>query len=107
MSKHLNKHWIREKEFISLNLELDFLYDSNIGPHGFRFRVSNSRISEIDNKLIAKFYNEYHGRYRTPPKHYKRLLNKRLRAKSKMTLFKLINISDNYVFEDRPDGSWW
>ena len=49
MSKHTNKHWLREKEYIFILQEEDFLY-STLSRYRFRV-VPNKRLSEINYKL--------------------------------------------------------
>jgi len=103
MSKHTNKHWLREKEYISLKLE-----DAAIFSRSSRNYLTSTREEEINRKFLYKFYNEYYGWYSTAPKHYRKKLNRIQRAKSKVILYKLINISDNFVFEDNyKDGPWY
>lgn len=104
--KHLNKHWLREKEYISLKIEDDALYDSL--PRR-RYRIlPNTRVEEINRKLRYKFYNEEHGRYHTAPKWYRKMKNRIQRAKSKQTLYKIINTDNDYCFEDNyKDCPWY
>lgn len=110
MSKHTNKHWLREKEFRSLKNERDSIYNST-GHDAFHRkydRYSNSRLTETTERLSQKFYNEYHGWFHTAPWWYRNMLNRRQRAKSKIILYKLINISDDFVFDDNyKDGPWY
>jgi len=102
MSKHTNKNWLREKEFISLKKERDSIYNST------RYKYSNSRLTETTERLSQKFYNEYHGWFHTAPWWYRNMLNRRQRAKSKIIIYKLINISDDFVFDDNyKDGPWY
>ena len=104
--KHLNKHWLREKEYISLKKELDELYYT-IPMVRWR-RLPHARVCEINRKLDYKFYNEEHGWYHTAPKWYRKMKNRIQRAKSKNTLYKIINISDDYTFEDNyKDAPWY
>ena len=60
MSKHTNKHWLREKEYISLIKERDLIWDSL--PRYRRLysnNRSNSRLVYINQRLEHKFFNEY------------------------------------------------
>ena len=79
MSKHTNKHWLREKEYTSLQREENFLY-STLSIYRWRV-VSNKRLSEIDYKLNHTFFNEYRGKYRNAPKWYRKMLNRTKRSK--------------------------
>jgi hypothetical protein len=103
MSKHTNKHWLREKEFRSLKNERD-----STPRYPKWSRPQSSRLCEINERLSQKFYNEYHGWFHTAPWWYRNMLNRRQRAKSKIILYKLINISDDFVFDDNyKDGPWY
>jgi len=106
MSKHTNKHWLREKEYLSFKTEDSALYDSL--PR-CRYRIlPNTRVEEINRKFRYKFHNEEYGKYNTAPKWYRKMLNRIQRAKSKQTLYKVINIDDDFVFEDNyKDASWY
>mgnify|MGYP006890185154 CR=1 FL=1 len=102
--KHLNKHWLREKEYISLKKEIDLIYYETFRSS----RVKSTRASEIDRKLCFKFYNETHGMYHTAPKWYRKMKNRIQRAKSKQTLYKIINTGEDYAFEDNyKDCPWY
>lgn len=102
MSKHTNKYWLREKEFISLEMEYDFLYSISRN----RMTFQESRFSEISRKLNHKFHIEYNGR--SAPKWYRNMLNRKQRSKSKSTLSKLPMIDYDYIFEDNfKDSSWY
>ncbi len=104
MSKHTNKYWRREKEFISLQMEYDYLYYSLTR---INWRIpSNSRVDEINRKFQYKFYNEYSGRWNTSPKHYRKMLNRKQRKKSKQILYQLMNGKD-ICFEDNYRGCNW
>ena len=104
--KHLNKHWLREKEYISLKKELDELYYT-IPMVRWR-RLPNVRVSEINRRIDFKFYNEEHGMYHTAPKWYRKMKNRIQRAKSKQTLYRTINTGDDYSFEDNyKDCPWY
>jgi cation transport regulator ChaB len=108
MSKHNNKHWLREKEYISLKKELEYLHD--ITPRYPRWRQpQNSRLSEVKEKLSQKFYNEYNGYFNSAPWWYRNMLNRAQRAKSKQVLHKIIKGDDeNYIFEDiYKDAHWY
>jgi len=104
MSKHTNKHWLREKEFISLKRELDELWDT-IPVVRWR-RIPHTRVHEINARLRHKFYNEYHGWCHTAPKHYRKTLNRIQRAKSKQVLYKVLN-GKEVSFEDCYKGCNW
>jgi len=105
MSKHTNKHWLREKEFISLNQELDHLYDTSPRTR-FRRVIPSTRMAEINGKLEHKFFNEYRGKYKTAPKWYRKMLNRSQRAKSKQTLYRDIKGYD-VCYEDNYKGCSW
>ena len=84
MKKYTNKYWLREKEFISLIIEEDYIY-SMIG--GYRYRIiPNQRLVEIKEKLHQKFYNEYVRRNYDSPKWYKKIQKRTHRYKSKRNL---------------------
>lgn len=105
MSKHANKHWLREKEFISLKIEHDYLYDTTPRTHYWR-RIQTTRLEEINRKFLYKFYNEYRGKWNTAPKHYRKSLNKIQRAKSKQVLRKVLSGKEP-CFEDNYRGCNW
>jgi hypothetical protein len=105
MSKHTNKHWLREKEFISLKTEHSDLW---VSLPRVRWRLMpNTRMEEIDRKLLYKFYNEYHGHWNTAPKHYRKSLNRIQRAKAKQVLHRLLKGDDDFIFEDNYRGCNW
>ena len=107
MSKHTNKYWIREKEYISLMKEDAELW--KIRCENRNYRNPSKREIEIDSILVSKFYNEHNGRYNTAPKWYRKMLNRIQRAKSKQALYNLIaNDNDDYIFEGNyKDCSWY
>jgi len=105
MSKHTNKHWLREKEYISILQEEDFLY-STLSRYRFRV-VPNKRLSEINYKLNHKFFNEYRGKYRTAPKWYRKMLNRTQRAKSKQTLYRDLQGYDVSYEDNYKDCAWY
>jgi hypothetical protein len=106
MSKHTNKHWLREKEFISLEMEYDYLCNSLPRARRWGRSLPNTRLEEIDRKLLYKFYNEHHGHWNTAPKHYRKMLNKIQRAKAKQILHKILDGKEP-CFEDNYRGCNW
>lgn len=109
MSKHTNKYWIKEKEFILLNLEYEILYDFLSLQRNVKYRwhiPPNTRVSEINRKFILKFYNQY---YRNSiPKWYRQKMNKRERAKSKEILFQILNGKEICFVDNYKNGSnYW
>jgi hypothetical protein len=101
MSKHTNKHWLREKEFISLEMELDLLWTTLplVREYGWR-REPNTRVEEINKKINLKFYN--FRRNNTAPKWFRKTLNRRRRYISKRTIYK-----GDYLFDDNyKDAAW-
>ncbi len=105
MSKHTNKYWLREKEYISLRLEEDYLYHT---LSRYRWRtLPNKRLSEIEGKLEHKFFNEYRGKYRTAPKWYRKMLNRSQRAKSKQTLYRELQGYDVSYEDNYKDCAWY
>lgn len=105
MSKHSNKHWIREKEFISLKMEEELLWDTL--PRS-RWRIlPDSRFKEVNRKLLYKFYNEMYGKFHTAPKWYRKMKNKIQRAKSKQTLYRLLNDRDVSFEDNYRDAPWY
>lgn len=106
MKRHNNKYWKREKEYISLLMELDRLYDTSFDYKRWK-RTSNSEIDQIRRKLRFKFYHLYYGWYNTAPKHYRKQLNRSRRKESKNTLRRElqgyeVSYNDNY-----KDASWY
>lgn len=101
MSKHTNKYWIREKEFISLKKERDILL--------WELRLySSNRLKYIDKKLNHKFFNEYRGMYHTAPWYYRNMLNRRQRYKSKKVVHKILKGQEDVLFEDNyKDAPWY
>ena len=109
MSKHTNKHWLREKEYTSLIKERDLIWDSL--PRYRRLysnNRSNSRLVYINQRLEHKFFNEYCGKYHTAPWWYRNMLNRSQRAKSKKSLHRIMKGDEDVIFEDRyKDASWY
>lgn len=104
MKRYTNKHWIKEKEFISLIREMDFLY--KLLPR-YKWRVvDDSRISHIERELYDKFYYRYLGKYKSAPKWYRKMLNRKQRHKSNNTLYKQLN-NLNVSYEDNYKDSGW
>lgn len=111
MSKHTNKHWLREKEFISLETEYSNLWDTlqrSAFPRRWGRIMPNTRVEEINRKFRYKFYDEYYGHWHTAPKHYRKTLNRIQRARAKQTLYKMLNGDENVNFEDNyKDCNWY
>src|ERR1017187_896792 len=82
MSRHANKYWLREKEFISLNIEYDRFWKINSYDY-WRWHPNSTYWEEIRKKLRHKFYNEYRGRWNTSQHGYRNTLNRKQRQKSK------------------------
>ena len=97
MSKHLNKHWLYEKEFISLHNEY-YSYDS------CGFRLETTREREIYSRITNKFYNLY--KMRNAPKSFRKVRNKSQQAKSKQILIKILKGYDT-EFEDNYKDAFW
>ena len=108
MSKHTNKHWLREKEYISLKIEHSIIWKEFSYSWKCRGYSTDSRMGEIRIRL-KNFYNEERGQYRTAPHWYRNMLNRRQRAKSRIVLYKTIMIEDyDYVFQDNyRDAPWY
>ena len=105
MSKHLNKEWLKEKEYRSLREESSYLYD--ILPRYSTYRmVPNSRTVEVQNKIRNKFYNRDRVG-NTPPKWYRKMLNSKQKTKSKRELYNTINNSKDFLSEDNYRGAHW
>lgn len=105
--KHGNNYWEREKEYISLLRYDAYLYSTAPRSTRYRWRINpNSEIDRVKNKLRYKFYNEYHGKYRTAPKWYRKMLNRQQRAKSKQTLYRELQGYD-VCYEDNYRGCSW
>ncbi len=100
MSKHTNKHWLREKEFRLLRREYDYL--SRYCKYS-----QNSRLREVDEKLNQKFHNEHNGYFNSAPWWYRNMLNRSQRAKSKQVLHRTMRDDVIYIFEDNYKGSSW
>jgi len=105
MSKHTNKHWLREKEYISLVREEHHLYSTLCR---YRWRITpNQRLAEVDEKLKQKFFNESRGKYRTAPKWYRKVLNRSQRAKSKQTLYRELQGYDVSYEDNYKNCAWY
>lgn len=109
MSRHTNKYWVREKEFISLKNEQSHLWITL--PKAAINRIfgrpmPSTRLKEVERKLRNKFYDEYHGRWHTSPRCHRKMLNKIQRAKSKQTIHKILR-GDSVVFSDGYRGCNW
>jgi hypothetical protein len=105
MKKYTNKHWLREKEYISLLMESDNLC-SILSTYRNRMNT-NQRMAEVNDKLNQKFFNEYRGRYRTAPKWYRKNLNRSQRAKSKQTLYRELQGYDVSYEDNYKNCSWY
>lgn len=99
MSKHTNKHWLREKEYYSLKIEYDQIW-KNLITIRWRPIMTSSRYEEIRRKFYYKFYNEFYGYGQSAPKHYRKYLNKQQRAKSKRNLYNIVYKDKEICFED-------
>lgn len=105
MRRYTNKHWIKEKEFISLIREKDFLY--KLLPR-YKWRiVDDTRISYIERELHDRFYYKYLGKYKGAPKWYRRMLNRKQRYKSNKTLYNQLKGIDTYYDNNYKDSSWY
>jgi hypothetical protein len=97
MRKHGNKYWLREKEYRMLK----GIYYSLYYPH------SSAAESEIGRRLNFKFYDEFCGFFNTAPKRYRKLLNRRQRARSKQVLHRMLD-GKEAIFEDNyKDCAWY
>jgi hypothetical protein len=97
LSKHLNKHWLYEKEYFSL-------YDEYISYDTCGFILETTREYEIYNRLINRFYNLY--KMRNAPKSFRKIRNKSQKAKSKQTLIKILK-GYNIEFNDNYKDAFW
>lgn len=101
MKRYNNKHWKKEKYYISLLMELDRLH------YLYGWRTSNSEIDRVKRKIKNEFYGLYYGWGSTAPKRYRKQLNRCRRKKSKNTLKRelqgyQVSYDDNY-----KDGPWY
>lgn len=117
MRKFENKHLRREKEYLSLLEELEFLID--LESKGFNkwrtfnrdceFNSLKSSYIRIKQRLVRKFYNEHCGWKHTSPHFYRNMKNRKQRYLSKKEIRKWIRDSENeMIFEDNySDCSWY
>lgn len=97
MGKHGNKYWLREKEYRMLKSAYYDLY----------YLSSSPAESEIGRRLHFRFYDEFCGFFNTAPKRYRKMLNRRQRARSRQSLRRLVEGKDA-IFEDNyKDCSWY
>jgi len=102
--KHLNKHWLREKKYISLKKEESILWDLNRECFYLKFK----REDEIERIFLYKFYNMEYGKYNTAPKWYRRFKNHSQKAKAKQKLFLELKGYEDICYEDNyKDASWY
>jgi hypothetical protein len=101
--KHGNKHWEREKEYISLLKEYEYLHTTISVYHWCR----NREVDRVRKKLRYKYYNEYYGMYNTAPKWYRKMKNKIQRAKSKQTLYRELQGYDVCYEDNYKDCAWY
>jgi hypothetical protein len=107
VNRYKNKHWIREKEYISLTDELDRLLDISSNHKKFEIN-SSSEVEYIRRKLKHKFYDIYYGWYNTAPKHHRKYLNRK-RRRSNRNILKRESIGYDYVAynDNYKDASWY
>lgn len=105
MSKHSNKYWLKEKEYISLKIESDSLWNERCY---YRNYVKSVREEEICRKFLYKFFEMEHHYLKTAPKWYRKHLNQIQRTKQKRVIYKIVNGKYDYVFEDNyKDAPWY
>lgn len=97
MSRHGNKHWIREKEYYSLKRIYYDLY----------YPYSSTAESEIGRRLHYKFYDEFCGFFNTAPKRYRKALNRIQRAKAKQALFRELDGHEVCYEDNYKDCAWY
>jgi len=116
MRKFENKHLKREKEYLSLLEELEYLrkLEGNVSQwktfnRGSEFDSLKSNYIKIKERLVKKFYNEYCGWIHTAPHHYRNMKNRKQRYLSKKEIKKWIKDSEQEMkFEDNySDCSWY
>lgn len=106
MSKHTNKHWLREKEYFSLKLEYYALCDDL--PRVRYYRVlPDTKVEEINRRFIYKFYDKEYCTYDNAPKKFRKMLNRIQRSKSKRVLGKIIRFDSDFQFEDNYKNAAW
>ncbi len=96
MKRHGCKHYHREKELYHLR-EMYFRHD--LPDH-----VENEIITRIESKYYNKFWKTMMGR--NVPKHFRKMLNRERRAKSKSNLRKLIDCRE-VEFDDNYKDAFW
>jgi hypothetical protein len=110
MSRHSNKYWLREKEFISLNIEYDRLWKNNTFDHWVP-SPNSTYWDEIRRRFRYKFYNEYYGRWNTSPHWYRNTLNRKQRQRSRNSIRKLTmgEMGEDVIFIDNYRGcnNYW
>lgn len=97
MSRHSNKHWLREKEYYILKKIYYDLY----------YLHSSSAEAEINGRLHRKFWNEFCGFFNTAPKKYRKQLNRRQRAKAKQVLHEIMSGKEKPFEDNYRDCNWY
>lgn len=104
----MNKYYLRDKHFLSLIRESDYILKSIYTFSNTKLnRLKSTRLDEIEEILIQRYYNEYRGKYNTAPKWYRKILNKRQRLKSKRKIELEVNGHDDTCYDDNYKGCSW
>lgn len=107
MSKHFNKYFLREKEYISLLREKNFIYNFRRTKISYRYMtMTDSRLVEIDsilkNRLISYSYSS--GYYKSS--YMKKKINRIIRLKNKKELNNFL-IYDKDSLYDKYSCRYW
>jgi hypothetical protein len=107
MSKHLNKYYLREKEYLNLIREKNFIINYTRTRRYFRLIYTNTRLYEIDKKLNTKFISYYWTNRYYKKNTLKKKINKIIRLKNKKQLRDFILYDKDVVYDKYPCRYWY
>ena len=107
MSKHLNKYFLKEKEYLNLIKEKNFIINFIRSRRYFRLVYTNSRLMEIESKLNTKFVCYYYSYsyYKRNP--LRKKINKMVRLKNKKQLRDFMIYDKDVVYDKYPCEYWY
>lgn len=107
MSKHLNKYYLKEKEYLRLLREKNFIIGFMRTRKYFRFVYTDSRLQEIDKKLNTTYITYYwtNRYYKRNP--LKKKINKIIRLKNKKQLRDFMIYEIDALYDKYPCKYWY
>jgi hypothetical protein len=106
MSKHLNKYFLKEKEYLSLIKEKNFIINFIRSRRYFRI-YTNSRLMEIEKKLNTKFVTYYYSYSSYKKNPLKKKINKMIRLKNKKQLRDYMIYDKDVLYDKYPCKYWY